>query len=96
MPSGSDHSGDDGKEELSQGYSPSEVLDTGTLLRKKTHRGRDSKDHDKKAREIVPYVGSRGDGTKSLNGQLVNRALAIGRARHEERKKKKKKGATFT
>ena len=96
VPSGSDHSGDDGKEELSQGYSPSEVLDTGTLLRKKTHRGRDSKDHDKKAREIVPYVGSRGDGTKSLNGQLVNRALAIGRARHEERKKKKKKGATFT
>ena len=49
-----------------------------------------------KGREIVPYVGSRGDGTKSLNGQLVNRALAIGRARHEERKKKKKKGATFT
>ena len=93
VPSGSDRKEGDGSEEDSTGYSPSELLNTGTQLEDKPKKKEKRKERrrSEKDREIVPYEATRGSSTKGWSDQLLNRALAVKDVRDQARKKAKKK-----
>ena len=93
VPSGSDHKEGDGSEEDSTGYSPSELLNTGTQLEDKPKKKEKRKERrrSEKDREIVPYEATRGSSTKGWSDQLLSRALAVKDVRDQARKKAKKK-----